>query len=76
MENLKSWDFGASNFSGTEACENGVRDPITQGECMGVHSTCLHFVGRQSLRLCLLHLRLSLQDRTVFLRLVLKLFFI
>ena len=38
MENLKSWDFGASNLSGTEAFENGAKDPITQGECMGVHN--------------------------------------
>ena len=74
MENLKSWDFGASNLSGTEAFENGAKDPITQGECMGVHNTCLHFVGRQSLRQCLLHLCLSLQAGIVFLHLVLGLF--
>ena len=74
MENLKPGNFGASNFFVTKAFENGARDPITQGECMGVHITCLHFIGRQSLRSCLLHLRLCQQAGTVFLQLVFELF--
>ena len=67
VENLKFGNFGASKFSRTKAFENGARDPITQRECMGVHSACLHFVGRESLRLCHLHLHLSLQAGTMFL---------
>ena len=41
---------------------------------MGVHSTYLHFVGRQSLKLCLSHLHLNLQVETGFQLLVLGLF--
>ena len=66
MENLKSRDFGASNFSRKEALENRAKDPITQGEYMGVYNSCLRFVGRRSLKLCLLHLHLDLQVQTGF----------
>ena len=42
---------------------------------MGAHNTCLHFFGRQFLKLCLLHLHhQNLQDEKGFQQPVLKLF--
>ena len=41
---------------------------------MGAHNTYLHFVGRQSLKLCLLHHRQNLQAVTMFQKFVLKFF--
>ena len=67
---------GAFNFSEIKAFENRDRGYITQGECMEAHNTCLHFVGKQNLRLChpLLHQRQNLQVETVFQQLVLGFF--
>ena len=51
---IKNLIFGnerASNFSGIKAFENRAMGLITQGECMGGHSTCLRFVKKRSLKL-------------------------
>ena len=62
----------AFNFSEIKAFENGTRGPITQGECMGAHNTCLHFVGRQNLKLRLLLHHQNLQAEIMFQQLVLE----
>ena len=76
LKSLMLGNRGAFNFSKIKAFENRAKGPITQGECMGAHNTCLHFVGKQNLRLCHLHLhqRQNMQVETVFQQLVLGFF--
>ena len=71
MKNLIFGNERASNFSGTKAFENQTRGPITQGECMRDHSTCLRFVEKRSLNPCLHRHHQSLRAEIKFQQLVL-----